>query len=167
MALIGNINQIEKLMRFKEADKIFSYFKDALDQDSAVWQRIKALPAGSFEKVAITDEIFAIEQVFYTKDRTECFFETHRNYVDFQLLLQGTEQMEHCYSDKLEIKHGYDPAKDLIVYNMTELASKFVMERGDLAIYDIYDAHMGLGRFGEPCLVHKTVVKLPVGMFNV
>lgn len=167
MALTGNINQIEKFMRFREADRIFSYLRSALDKDSAVWQRIKALPAGSFEKVAITDEIFAIEQVFYTKDRTECFFETHRNYVDFQLLLQGTEQMEHCYSGKLGIKHGYDSAKDLIVYHTTDLSSKLVMERGDLAVYDTEDAHMGLGRFAEPCLVHKTVVKLPVGMFNV
>jgi biofilm protein TabA len=166
MALIGNINQIEKFMHFPNADKIMAYLKEALDKNSSVWNRIKSLPVGSFEKLYLTDEIFAIEQVFYTKDREECFFETHKNYIDFQLILEGIEQMEHCYSAKLQVRTEYNSEKDLIIYHTTDMSSKFVMERGDLAIYDIEDAHMGLGKFNEPCLVYKTVVKLPVRMFN-
>lgn len=167
MALTGNINQLKKLLDFPGAEAVFSYFQEALEPESAVSKRIMALPVGSFEKVRITDEIFALEQVFYTKEREECFFETHRNYVDFQLVIRGIEQMEHCYSAKLSVKNEYDHAKDLITYHMTDISSKIVIQRGDLAVYDTEDAHMGLGRFNEQCLVYKTVIKVPVRMFNV
>ena len=49
----------------------------------------------------ITDNIFALEQVFYTKDRKECFIESHKKYIDFQLILSGNEQMEYIDIDKL------------------------------------------------------------------
>lgn len=167
MALIGNIKQIEVLLTSQDLKYVFAYFSEAMNKESVVYKRIASLPVGSFEKVQIADKIFALEQVFYTKNREMCFFETHRNYVDFQLVLEGIEQMEHCFADKLEIKHSYDSAKDLIVYHMTDISSKLIMQKGDLAVYDTGDAHMGLGRFKEPCLVYKTVIKVPVEMYIV
>jgi YhcH/YjgK/YiaL family protein len=113
----------------------------------------------------ITDNIFALEQVFYTKDRESCFIESHRNYIDFQLVLSGAEQMEYVDIDKLTVSNPYDVSKDLIKYEMTDHTSKFLLESGDLAIFLLDDAHIGLPKFKEPELVYKTVIKLPVELF--
>lgn len=166
MAIFGQISKVKEILCAEQYGQVFEYFSKALDKDSDVSKRIFSLPVGSFEKFQINDTIFAIEQVFYTKARENCFFESHRDYVDFQLILSGSEQMEYSEIDKLTVDMPFDPEKDLIKYEMPAVASKFVMERGDLAVYAPYDAHMGLGMCGESCLVHKTVIKFPVGLFR-
>jgi len=161
MAIIGNLYKLEKFLQEKNLEVVFEYFKEALDIESDVHKRIFSLNAGAFEKVNITDNIFALEQVFYTKGREECFIESHRKYVDFQLILSGSEQMEYSDIDKLEVENEYDEAKDLIIYKLTDKTSKFLLQSQDLAIFFSDDAHIGLPMFQESELVHKTVIKLP------
>jgi len=161
MAIIGNLYKLEKFLQEKNLEVVFEYFKEALNNQSEVHKRIFSLNAGAFEKVKITDNIFALEQVFYTKRREECFIESHRKYIDFQLILSGSEQMEYSDIDKLEVENEYDEAKDLIIYKLTDKTSKFLLQSQDLAIFFSDDAHIGLPMFQESELVHKTVIKLP------
>jgi len=165
MAIIGNIFKIEKQLSDKNLNIVFEYFKEVLNSDSLIHQRIFDLPVGSFKKVYISDDIFALEQVFYTKDREDCFIESHKKYIDFQLILEGKEQMEYIDIDKLEIKIEYDEKKDLIVYKFTDNTSKFLLEENDLAIFFPDDAHIGLPKYKESTLVYKTVIKLPIKQF--
>lgn len=166
MAIIGNIYKLEKFLQEKNLEVVFAYFKEALDAQSEVHKRIFSLNAGAFEKVEIRDDIFALEQVFYTKHREECFIESHRKYIDFQLILSGNEQMEYVDIDKLEIENSYDESKDLIIYKLTDETSKFLLQSGDLAIFFPDDAHIGLPMFQESKLVHKTVIKLPIELWS-
>ena len=165
MAIIGNIYKLEKFLDNKNLNIIFDYFKEALNPNSHIHKRIYSLHAGSFEKVPITDYIFALEQVFYTKDRELCFIESHRKYIDFQLILSGNEQMEYVDIDKLEIETSYDQEKDLIVYKFTDNTSKFLLQKEDLAIFFPDDAHIGLSKFEDSELVYKTVIKLPIELW--
>ena len=162
MAIIGNINKIEKFLNKKQLNVVFEYFKKALDKDSLIHKRIFNLPVGSFEKVQLSNEIFAIEQVFYTKNREECFIESHKKYIDFQLILSGCEQMEYIDISKLEIEKEYDENKDLVIYKFVDNTSKFLLEKEDLAIYFPDDAHIGLPMYETSELVYKTVIKFPV-----
>lgn len=166
MAIIGNIYKLEKFLNDKDLGIIFDYFKQAIDKNSDIHRRIFDLPVGSFEKVNITDDIFALEQVFYTKDRKECFIESHKKYIDFQLILSGSEQMEHIDTDKLEVENEYDKQKDLITYKLVDNTSKFLLQDNDLAIFFPDDAHIGLPKFKESVLVYKTVIKLPVELYR-
>lgn len=161
MAIIGNLYKLEKFLKEKNLEVVFEYFKAAFDTKSEVHKRIFSLGAGAFEKVQITNDIFALEQVFYTKNREECFIESHRKYIDFQLILSGNEQMEYVDIDKLEVENEYDEKKDLITYKLTDKTSKFLLESEGLAIFFSDDAHIGLPMFQESELVHKTVIKLP------
>ncbi len=165
MAIIGNIFKIQKQLKDKNLDIVFEYFKEALDKNSSIHKRIFDSPVDSFDKVYISDEIFALEQVFYTKDREECFIESHRDYIDFQLLLYGKEQMEYVDIDKLKVTISYDETKDLIVYKSTDGTSRFLLEENDLAIFFPDDAHIGLAKYVKSELIYKTVVKLPVKLF--
>ena len=141
MAIIGNIFKVEDFLKNKKFAAVFSYLRQSLDGNSVVNKRIFGLPVGAFEKVNITDDIFALEQVFFTKDRKDCFIESHKKYVDFQLILSGREQMEYIDIDKLEINTSYDENKDLITYLLVDNTSKFVLEPNDLGVFFPEDAH--------------------------
>jgi YhcH/YjgK/YiaL family protein len=166
MAIIGNIYKLEKFLKDKGLDIVFDYFKQSIDKNSEIHKRIFDLPVGSFEKVNITDDIFALEQVFYTKDREECFIESHKKYIDFQLILSGNEQMEYIDIDKLEVENSYDEQKDLITYKLVDNTSKFLLQNNDLAIFFPDDAHIGLPKYKESELVYKTVIKFPVKLYK-
>lgn len=166
MAIIGNLNKIKNFLNKKELDLIFNYFEEATNKNSDIYKRIFNLPIGSFEKVNLTDDIFALEQVFYTKNREDCFIESHKNYIDFQLILCGNEQMEYIDIDKLEIENFYDEKKDLITYKLVDNTSKFLLQEKDLAIFFPDDAHMGLPKFKTSELVYKTVIKLPISKWR-
>jgi YhcH/YjgK/YiaL family protein len=165
MAIIGNIYKLEKQLADKTLSTVFDYLKQALDQNSDVHKRIFNSEPGLFEKVALNDDIFAFEQVVYTKERERCFVESHKKYIDFQLILEGVEAMEYIDIDKLKIDCPYDDSKDLLMYKMVNNTSKFVMEREDLAIYLPDDAHVGLAMHEKRSLIYKVVVKLPVELF--
>lgn len=140
---------------------IFEYFNRCLESDSIENKRINSLDIGAFDRYYLTEDIFAIEQVFMTKKREKCFIESHKEYIDFQLIISGVEQMEYIDIDKLKIKKEYDEKNDLIIYNMTDETSKIVMEKADIAIFFPDDAHIGLPMHKKEALVRKTVIKLP------
>lgn len=166
MAIIGNIFKLEKFLKDKELNLVFNYFKQAIDRDSEINKRIFNLSVGSFEKVNITDDIFVYEQVYYTKDRQDCFIESHKKYIDFQLVIRGNEQMEYLDIDKLTINNNYDFEKDLITYKLVDHTSKFLLQDNDLAIFFPDDAHIGLPMYKESELVYKIVVKFPVEFYK-
>lgn len=166
MAIIGNIYKLQKQLKDKNLASVFEYFLHSLNKDHEVNKRIFNLKAGSFEKVNITENIFALEQVFYTKDRQDCFFESHERYIDFQLILSGNEQMEYIDIDKLNVKDKYNKQKDLITYKLANNSSKFLLQKEDLAIFFPDDAHMGQAKVNSSELVYKTVIKLPINLFE-
>ncbi|SMD34330.1 YhcH/YjgK/YiaL family protein [Reichenbachiella faecimaris] len=166
MAIIGNLYSIEELLKDKELTIVFSYLREAAKIGSEIHQRIFSLPIGSFERVQLTEDIFALEQVYNTKNRDECFIESHLKYIDFQLQLSGEEQMETIDKNFLTVKNKYDKDKDLIIYEANDDMSKIVMKQNSLSIYFPEDAHMGLPRYnGIESLIYKTVVKLPIEQY--
>jgi biofilm protein TabA len=166
MAIIGNVAKLERFLKDKSLNIVFEYFKEALDVNSDIHKRIFSLPVGSFKKVNLSDEIFAFEQVFYTKDREDCFIESHKKYIDFQLVLSGSEQMEHIDIDKIKIDKSYDEKKDLITYELENNTSRLLLQKEDLAIFFPDDAHIGLPKYQESELVYKTVIKLPIELYK-
>ncbi|HET7536223.1 MAG TPA: YhcH/YjgK/YiaL family protein, partial [Candidatus Didemnitutus sp.] len=72
----------------------FAYVAEILDAGSAARHRISVLGVGASEKIDLGGGTFAIEQVYQAKPRTEGFFESHRKYVDVQVIVEGIEAME-------------------------------------------------------------------------
>lgn len=165
MAIIGNIYKLEEFLKDKNLNIVFDYFKQSLDKESEINKRIFSLPIGAFEKVELANDIFALEQVAYTKERENCYIEGHKKYIDFQLVLSGNEQMEYVDIDKLEIDKVYDEQKDKITYKLTSNTSKFLLQKEDLAIFFPDDAHIGRPKFKEIEIVYKTVIKFPVSLW--
>ena len=74
--------------------------------------------------------------------------------------------MEYIDIDKLEIEENYDDKKDLITYKLVDNTSKFLLQDNDLAIFFSNDGHIGLPKYQESEIVYKTVIKLPVSLWN-
>lgn len=167
MAIISNINGIfNYLPKSQVFNNIRDYLINSLDICSLEYKRINNLPLGSFEKVELFDDIFAIEQTFQTKNRRKCFFESHQKFVDIQMVISGIEQMELIDISNLKIKEPYNSDTDFIIYNLTNKSSKIVLQSADIVIFFPNDGHMGIPKFKKKCIVFKTVIKVPVKYFK-
>lgn len=163
MAIIGNLGEVRERHFKDDLLIVFDYLLQAVDKKSSVNRRIFDRPLGAFERVDLNEGVFALEQVFETKNRNNCFFESHLKYIDFQLILSGSECMEFININKMTVAEEYDSARDLIVYEDSSFASKIIMKENDISIFYPEDVHLGLGWVdSKKNIVHKTVVKLPI-----
>lgn len=164
MALFGSLAtvraQVAQTPGFTTA---FAYVEDLLHEDSAAARRIRGIATGESQKIDLGGGVFAIEQVYETKPRAEGFFESHRKYIDLQVVVVGEETMELADITRIAVRQPYNPDRDLIVYEDTGAASLLRMTPGLAAIFFPVDVHMPSLRVSSaPALVRKTVVKIPV-----
>ncbi|QHI69994.1 YhcH/YjgK/YiaL family protein [Tichowtungia aerotolerans] len=114
-------------------------------------------------KIVLDDtDLFAGVDCYETKDRSEAKLETHRRYVDIQVLLSGTEALDIFPRKGLTVSEPYDTDKDAEFYEAPETAPiRVTLTPGQFIVFFPEDAHM-------PCLnvndtskpVQKVVIKL-------
>lgn len=152
-------NQLALDARFAAA---LAYVAEALRAGSVPRQRIGRIAAGATERIELAGGAFALEQAYAPKARPEGFFESHRKYIDVQVIVEGEEQMEVEDVSRLTIAEAYNPERDLIKYANTLAASVLRMRTGDVAVFFPADGHMPSLHWRGTGLVRKTVVKVPV-----
>lgn len=163
MALFGPFSLIEAQVADPRILAAFGYVTEALLRGSEVHTRIGQVAPGATGRVELAGGVFALEQAYAPKARPEAFFESHRRYIDLQVIVEGEELMEVENVSRLTISVAYDPERDLVKYADTAEASVLRMRAGDLAIFFPEDGHMPSLHWRGPGLVRKTVVKVPVG----
>jgi biofilm protein TabA len=165
MALIGILPCLRaQLAAPGNLDAVFSYLEEIGRAGSAAETRLRQAVLGETQRVDLAGGAFALEQAYSTKERAEGFFESHRKYIDIQLVGEGVEWMEVAEASHLAVRSPYLPEKDLVVYEDTDAASILRVAAGTAAIFFPSDAHMpGLRGKSGPAVVRKTVVKVPVG----
>ena len=164
MALFGSVTtlrtQAPQTSGFFAA---FAYVEEALRAGSPAHDRLRGLGRGQSHKIDLGSGVFAIEQVYETKPRPEVFFESHRKYIDVQVVIEGEERMEVIDASRIAAKEAYDSERDLLIYVDVGDASHLRMSAGLAAIFFPVDVHMPSLRVNAaPVLVRKTVVKVPV-----
>lgn len=130
---------------------------------SSAHARIRAIARGDAQKIELSGGAFAIEQVYETKVRAEGFFESHRKYIDVQVIVEGEELMEVIDVSGIAVNQPYQEERDLITYRDTTNASHLRLVAGQATVFFPVDVHMPTLRLGSSAvLVRKTVVKIPV-----
>lgn len=164
MAQFGSLAQLAQQNNTPQFAAAFAYAAEALTPGSAVHARIAAMAAGTVGRVELAGGAFAMEQVYLAKPRAEGFFESHRKYIDVQVVVEGIETMEVEDIARLTVTQPYDAEKDFIKYGIeVPEASKLVVRAGEATLFFPADGHMPSLRIeGKPALVRKTVVKVPV-----
>ena len=164
MAVFGSFPTVHRQLRpdprFSAA---FAYVADALQPGSAAAARIGGLAVGVTERIELTGGAFALEQVYLPKARAEGFFESHRKFIDVQVVVVGEELMEVAEITRLMVATDYNPERDLLKYADVADASVLRMQTGEVAVFFPEDGHMPSLQWRGPGLVRKTVVKVPVG----
>ncbi|MBX3748685.1 MAG: YhcH/YjgK/YiaL family protein [Opitutaceae bacterium] len=164
MAIFGSLSTVRAQCRgLAYFDPAFAYLDELAKSGSPARKRLDALAAGESGRVELADGMFAIEQVYRSKPRAEGFFESHRKYIDIQVVLAGEELMEVAEIGHLPVKTPFDADRDVIIYGDFTGASVLRFRAGEAGVYFPADGHMpGLMGAGGPHLVRKTVVKVPV-----
>jgi len=163
MALFGAWDVIAKQINPTRFQTAFTYLQKVVDPQSQEYQRLLHYADNTCEKIPLDHRNFALEQAYRTKERSNCFFESHRNYIDVQLIVEGEEIMEVVDTRSLHVTIPYDAKSDLTVYADTSLpTSSLLLRKGDLAIFFPEDAHMPCIQTHGSASVVKTVVKVSV-----
>ena len=164
MALIGSLATLQaQAPQTPGFATAFAYIQELMRVDSPARARLQSIVAGKAQKVELAGGVFAMEQVYQTKPRTEGFFESHRKYIDVQVVVEGEERIEVIDASRITVREPYVTERDLIIYLDAASASDFRLLAGEAAIFFPVDVHMpSLQLHSAPVLVRKTVVKVPV-----
>lgn len=164
MAVFGQIPLVKKQITLSAGFvTAFVYVTEMLTPGSAARRRIESMAAGGSETIELVGGVFAIEQVYYTKPRAEGFFESHKKYIDVQVIVEGAELMEVSDTSHLTITEPYVTDRDFIKYADTTMTSILRVGEGAVAVFFPTDGHMPTLQLEEGSkLVRKTVVKVPV-----
>ena len=164
MALFGSLATLRAQTSRRDIfAATFTYLDEVFRAGSPAAVRLAGAAIGTTVKVELTGGAFALEQVYQTKARPEGFFESHRKYIDVQVVVTGEEVMELVETSRLAVSVPYDAERDLIKYADYATASLLRLHAGEAAIFFPVDGHMpGLRPGGVAGLVRKTVIKVPV-----
>ncbi|PAF41040.1 YhcH/YjgK/YiaL family protein [Helicobacter sp. 11S03491-1] len=166
MAIIGKFDALKHLFeKTEELEILCIYLNHAQKPHHPIHDRILHTPLQTENKIPLEAGMWAIEQSYMLKQSSEAFYETHQEYIDFQLAVKGIEYFELGDVSDFDIQCPYDQTKDLIVYQKSLKTSKIRLHEGMLAIFFESDVHAG-GLQGEDTqdtqnIVFKTVVKVP------
>jgi biofilm protein TabA len=140
----------------------FAYLGEVFGPDAKVRDRISWVTMGATERHELSGGSFALEQAYRPKERPKGFFESHVEYIDIQVIIEGEELMEVEDISRLVVAEPYNPDRDFIKYADTKTASVLKMRVGDVAVFFPEDGHMPSLLWRDGGLVRKTVVKVPV-----
>ncbi len=103
--------------------------------------------------------VFGIVERYQPKQLADAVWETHKRYIDIQVIIAGSERMG-CIplTNDLKIKTPYNQEKDFTFYHTD--GPLFIVNQGQFTIYHPNDVHapgLQLDPQGPP--VHKIVMK--------
>jgi len=163
MAIFGTLGTVrQQAAHLPWLQPAFAYLTQLLTPGSEAHVKLQSLSTGETFKRELSDGTFALEQVYFTKPREQGVYETHRKYVDVQVIVAGEEFMEVTNPGSLIIRDAYNPERDATFYLDVTHGSRLHLRAGDAAIYFPDDAHMGALQVAGPQLVRKAVLKVPV-----
>ncbi|MGL2721901.1 YhcH/YjgK/YiaL family protein [Helicobacter pylori] len=176
MAIFGELSSLGHLFKKTQALEILhEYLKEVMQKGSGANQRVLNLATNTEFQVPLGHGIFSIEQSYcleHAKESKKGFFESHKKYVDFQLVVKGVEGAKVVDISRAMVKTPYDEKKDLIVYEPAAEVSFLRLHAGMLAIFFESDAHAL--RFYEESFekyraepIFKAVVKAPKGLIKL
>lgn len=163
MAFFGTISDLARLLenddRFRPA---FDYLLRCQNSQSPDAKRIGDLIAGPAHRHDLEQGSVAFEETYPTRDRANCFYESHRKYIDVQCVLAGEERVDVLPAAELSVEKPYREEKDLIKYGDAGPGSQIHLCPGQAAIFFPEDGHMPGQHVHSVTWVRKTVVKVPV-----
>ncbi len=122
---------------------------------------LSAMPIG--KHLIEGDRVFASVMEYATKSSAEARWESHRKYVDVQIMLAGDEQMRVADVTTMKEKSPYDAEKDATFFHPPAASNVVVVAAGQFAIFFPHDAHQPSLAIAGPTTIRKVVFKVMAG----
>ncbi|MDO5580130.1 MAG: YhcH/YjgK/YiaL family protein [Planctomycetia bacterium] len=117
-------------------------------------------------------DLYYIMEEYESRPLVDIVVESHRKYVDIQLVLEGREQIGTLLLDpSFPISKEYNPEKDIVFYPETvmpflktkeETRNRLIMNAGNFAIFTPNDLHAGCLQIDQPEKVRKIIIKCKI-----
>lgn len=150
--ITGNLGEINKYAALSENFRIAIEY--VLNNDLLSLELGKHPIAG--------EDVYIIRDQYKPKPIEECFFESHRRYIDLQMVLQGSEGfgIRNAKSEGIEVTDEYNQEKDMEKY-LAEPEFIIPLKPGNYAIVFPEDLHLVKVKINEEP-VEKVVVKIKI-----
>ncbi|VXD00130.1 conserved hypothetical protein [Enterobacterales bacterium 8AC] len=124
-----------------------------------------ALPAGRYEDAETGYLVQVLD--LHTQNKDELRPEVHRNNIDVQFLVSGTELIGVAADNGQNlIEQELLEQRDIIYYQNVENESWLTMQPGNFAVFFPQDVHRPGCINQHPCDIRKVVVKIPVALIS-
>jgi len=158
MAIFGKLSNLKSQIKSEAFTLAFEYLEN-------IGNDFFNIKENECIKEMISDEIFVLKQAYSTKNREDCFFESHKKYIDIQYMVKGDEIMDVANLKDLKIIKDYDEKTDFIKYeNKCDNISTLIIREKELAIFYPQDAHQPCIKTENSELIYKAVIKIPVSL---
>jgi YhcH/YjgK/YiaL family protein len=107
-----------------------------------------------------SDIIYALINIYDTKDREDCHLEAHRKYIDVQFVVSGSELFGYAPLLNQKPHSEYNSEKDFELFDEEPSFIKF--ETGMFAIFFPEDLHMPGIKINSHARVKKVVIKVMI-----
>ena len=106
------------------------------------------------------DEVyFNVQEDVVLKDTADTCFETHRKYIDIQLIIEGEEDFGYAAKETLVPRNNYDSERDLELLD-GELETRFTMKGDRFILFFTDEPHMPCLKSEKSEVVRKAVYKI-------
>ena len=146
--IYDNIKNLNKYLGVvPHLEEVLSFIKD---------NNLNNLP---FERIDISENVYLVKQKYYGKDIKDAGVESHKKYIDIQIILKGKESMQYClYNDNLKVSVEYDDSKDIMFYDEV-LTNKVEVSKEEFVVFFKEDIHQPGIKTGDE-EINKIVVKI-------
>ena len=136
--------------------------KDIQERINKALEYLKSIDLDKLElgKNVVNDWLYINVQEYMTKNLAECRFESHKKYVDIQMMIHGIEAIETCDTDKLELETEYSEENDVMFWKQKLNQMRSVIVDGGYVILYPQNAHMPCIAVDKPVKVKKLVAKV-------
>ena len=109
---------------------------------------------------------------YFTKSENDKFWESHKKYLDVQIMINGTEKVAINDIRDMEVK-SFDEERDLTILE-GDKAFDIIMETGDVLVFfpnDVHKLELNVSENDDSGnirkIVTKVVFKIEIGKMNI
>lgn len=141
---------LDKLVNGEKYEKLIPGFASAIKEIA----QLTSYKEGKYE---ISGGYYLIQKGTTSPVEKGCF-ETHKKYIDVQILIEGQEMLEWMPQDKLNVIQPYDEQRDVQFYQGT--GKRLLIEPGMFYVMFPEDAHKACCHEQCPTNYLKIVLKI-------
>lgn len=109
----------------------------------------------------LSDSVYAMVKSYETEKASNLRYETHKDYIDIQYVVKGSERVDWTMNDQLKPQTEYDSENDVIFYHDGE-GTKIDFTKGRFIVFYPSDAHKPSCMKACKSQMEKIVIKIRV-----